>query len=697
MGTGRCFAAGSPVARTGARRLALCLFDLAFIALGIAVAWAGMAAPAAAYVDPSVMTYTIQALAGVAVALSAVIGVAWRRLRRVVLRLLKVDENAGKAVETAVSELPAEVHPNLATAEPTTLRQPERGAFDGVPPTWRKRFLIALVATVCLCLASLFFSPLVVVVTGASSLSFSLGDVWLPLLGCCLACSVLLAGLLSAFPGKAFDGALGLVGAVCVAAVIQELALNGFLPAATGQYVDWSSYNDAIAASVLVWLVVCAAFMLLVRKRALYARLICPLLCIVIMLAQGINLGVVVATTPAANAAGPVVTEEGLTTVSSKSNVIVFVLDMFDTDFMDQVVERYPEATSELTGFTWYHNATGSIIPTRYGVPYIVTGKTFDTNGDVFTTEELKASFSDENLLDEAAARGYSVGVYSDSVGYGLDSLASKTMNVHELASGSRNVDILSCASSLFEVGLYRDLPAALKPYFWFTTDSLNAAMCPANSDDAASTPYLINDMRMHATFSNKVLEATDDSKGGAYRVIHLQGSHWPYVMNENGEAEQLEQVDENQIRQSAGSLSIVSEYVSQLKELGVYDNSTIVITADHGRWDWNHHTVRRTTNPIMLVKPAGADGSQPLQVSEAATGHVDLPATLEWAVGATPSGPTIMEATGDERKRYFLFNDHDGHADKYLVEYEIDGDANDFSCWHETGRCWPIKMEGYE
>ncbi len=38
-----------------------------------------MATPALAYVDPSVMTYTIQALAAVAVALSAVLGVASTR------------------------------------------------------------------------------------------------------------------------------------------------------------------------------------------------------------------------------------------------------------------------------------------------------------------------------------------------------------------------------------------------------------------------------------------------------------------------------------------------------------------------------------------------------------------------------------------------------------------------------------------
>ena len=34
------------------------------------------------YVDPSVMSYTIQALAGVAIALGVVFGVVWRKVKR---------------------------------------------------------------------------------------------------------------------------------------------------------------------------------------------------------------------------------------------------------------------------------------------------------------------------------------------------------------------------------------------------------------------------------------------------------------------------------------------------------------------------------------------------------------------------------------------------------------------------------------
>ena len=55
-----------------------------------------------AYVDPSVMSYTVQAIAGVAIALGVVFGVVWRRVKKGANKVLKRDENAGKEVEDDV-------------------------------------------------------------------------------------------------------------------------------------------------------------------------------------------------------------------------------------------------------------------------------------------------------------------------------------------------------------------------------------------------------------------------------------------------------------------------------------------------------------------------------------------------------------------------------------------------------------------
>ena len=54
------------------------------------------------YVDPSVMSYTVQAVAGVAIALGVVFGVIWRKVKKGANKALGRDENAGKEMEEEI-------------------------------------------------------------------------------------------------------------------------------------------------------------------------------------------------------------------------------------------------------------------------------------------------------------------------------------------------------------------------------------------------------------------------------------------------------------------------------------------------------------------------------------------------------------------------------------------------------------------
>lgn len=58
-----------------------------------------MAVPAHAYVDPSMVTATLSVITGIAVAVGAVVGVAWRRAKNKVQEKLGIDANAKKEVE----------------------------------------------------------------------------------------------------------------------------------------------------------------------------------------------------------------------------------------------------------------------------------------------------------------------------------------------------------------------------------------------------------------------------------------------------------------------------------------------------------------------------------------------------------------------------------------------------------------------
>lgn len=55
-----------------------------------------------AYIDPSVMTYSIQAIAGVAIAVGAVVAVFWRRAKKKVSDKLGLENNTKKQVEDEI-------------------------------------------------------------------------------------------------------------------------------------------------------------------------------------------------------------------------------------------------------------------------------------------------------------------------------------------------------------------------------------------------------------------------------------------------------------------------------------------------------------------------------------------------------------------------------------------------------------------
>ena len=52
------------------------------------------------YIDPSVMTYAIQAIAGIAIAIGAFVGIYLRKAKKKINKKLNIDENRNKEVET---------------------------------------------------------------------------------------------------------------------------------------------------------------------------------------------------------------------------------------------------------------------------------------------------------------------------------------------------------------------------------------------------------------------------------------------------------------------------------------------------------------------------------------------------------------------------------------------------------------------
>ena len=71
--------------------------QVTFFAAAFAVLFYGTAD---AYIDPSVMNYAIQAVAGVVIAVGAAAGIYWRKAKMKIDKSLGIDENRNKEVES---------------------------------------------------------------------------------------------------------------------------------------------------------------------------------------------------------------------------------------------------------------------------------------------------------------------------------------------------------------------------------------------------------------------------------------------------------------------------------------------------------------------------------------------------------------------------------------------------------------------
>ena len=73
------------------------IVQVTFFAAAFAVLFSGTAD---AYIDPSVMNYAIQAVAGVVIAVGAAAGIYWRKAKKKIDKSLGIDENRDKEVES---------------------------------------------------------------------------------------------------------------------------------------------------------------------------------------------------------------------------------------------------------------------------------------------------------------------------------------------------------------------------------------------------------------------------------------------------------------------------------------------------------------------------------------------------------------------------------------------------------------------
>ena len=360
--------------------------------------------------------------------------------------------------------------------------------------------------------------------------------------------------------------------------------------------------------------------------------------------------------------------------LSPERNVVVFIVDNFDAQIMNDILEQHPQYHDYFADFTYYSNTLAMFPRTLTSIPYLLTGSKFLNNITPFYYY-IREAYQDAPMFEILHKNQFSIGLYG---GY------SRMISGDIIEKIDNAIEKKPEISSFFEFGKMfyqftsiRYAPHILKQHFWLYS---------AEFDDLRYFPRLqysaVNHWHDEFIFDLKNEGITANNEKKAFRLYHLFGSHPPFFFDEK--AQRIEVGSGNIIDQTRGALYIIFEYLNQLKENNIYDDTMVVITADHGHYNLGQHI-------SLIVK--NWDERKPFTISDAPISFSDIMPTILNAI----SGAVLFEndfrtiRENDTRERLFFHYVCDGILrDGFFLEmreYVWRGHASDINAGHFTGR----------
>lgn len=463
--------------------------------------------------------------------------------------------------------------------------------------------------------------------------------------------------LLAVLPRRAFPWGQGVLLGLGVAALLQGNGLNADYGALNGQAIVWEDYTVYGLINTALWagiLFICLSLRQWKRFGAL-----CVVLPCLLAVGEGgwIAYRAAQAPTPQTET---YLSQAGLYTVGTEENLLVLVLDSVDADQFAQALAEAPDLSRRLEGFTWYRNAMGLSDPTKYGLPALLTGQAYTQPVDY--AGFIAAAYADAPLYTMLAGDVWDARFFTDSRYVSLDAGVVDNLAREELAVN----DPAGLTRDLLRLCAFRYAPHFLKPQLWMYS---NVFLPYAQAQ--GEPVYEVTDPAFDARLREEGLEATVER---AFRLIHLTGMHPPYTMDADCQYQAQGVTAQEQMR---GCLRLAEDYLEQLRALGVYDRSAVLILADHGT-----DTVHR---PLLLLKRPGDTGE--MAVNDAPVSYADLPATYVALFTGAQAGTELWSIPqGQARTRLYY---HESSRNNAFNLYEYSTQALSPS-WEElipTGR----------
>ncbi len=575
-----------------------------------------------------------------------------------------------------------------------------------MPDKRTRRFSWSLLFGAVLAAHLALFTPLTLYL--GNSDEFSSGFLtMLPNLLLFLAAFSLLAGLIGlVLPARAGHRYIAVLAMLGLLVWLQGNFLVWDYGPLDGRLIDWSEGSWRGWLDLAVWVVALAAVL---RWGAGQRRLLvqAALAIFALQLVSGLVLGI--RDWPLlARAESEVPDSAALDIVydfSRNQNVLHLILDGFQSDIFEELIGDGPrgeEFANAFDGFIFYRNNLSAFPYTHMSLPAMISGEIYRNH------EPIKAfranTFGDKSILRSAMANGYELDVAAGPALARWYRMGGYTNN-YDLAD-NLHADpaqaIVDESARLIDLSLLRTVPHFGKRYVY---NEQRWLVQPLVSDSRVSQLQYFSH-RYFLRRWHESITATRDTP--VYKIVHLMLSHNPMVVNRECEyaGKVLYAVRENVLNQSRCSLVEAVRLLDEMRELGIYDNTLIVIMGDHGAWvrpkgltpDTNPDGTRKPlllgarqhalALPLLAIKAPGGDGK--LRVSNAPTWTADVPDTISAALGFGDEfgrRDVLTLAEDETRTRRFHYYNYDrAELDaEYLEpiqEYLIEGDVFNASSW---------------
>lgn len=262
-------------------------------------------------------------------------------------------------------------------------------------------------------------------------------------------------------------------------------------------------------------------------------------------------------------------------TLSQDRNVFFLIIDSLSSNIATDVIESDGRFREVFEGFRIYKNNIGMHECTVRGAPGLMTGQYYEGGS---LSDYVADVFGKQSFLSDYIDVG--AGVYFSSPLFENGYSNSKRLeNPQHKSDDSNSPCVIKRMKeiphlNLYEISRYRVTPWVLK--FKFLTRAMAHAKDNNEGFDALSERNVLPLITSAPASNEKTLTLI---------VVHTQGIHDPVLYDRYGNRWDSPRYDENSIKESAYYvIDQIGEFCQRLKEIGLYDSSSIVVTADHGR-----------------------------------------------------------------------------------------------------------------